>query len=405
MLLLVTRAEGDRIVPRYLTERDHRWLRALLEEHTRFEGHKRSELAARLLEPLLPPAPRIKLRVATSVLDTLASGPATSAIPAQEARWRLFTAAAEEPARSRKSVLEVVAAAANVTPAELDAALFADLRGERLVPALPPALTAPALATRANLLIAASLLRRAASVRITASGNVRALVRHARILGLICNVQATKGPALKLAVNGRAPREDAISAAVLDVSGPLALFHHTEVYGRALASLVPRVACCDDFELVAECALGKGRELSTFTLRSDDPIPASHEFTNHERRVEERFVRDFQRAAPEWTLVHEPDPVDADGSLLFADFELVHRHDPKRRFLLEIVGFWTAEYLRDKLARLRAAGTASPILCVDARRRCRDDELPAGAPVVWYKSKIDARAVLALIDAQTVRSP
>jgi len=45
--------------------------------------------------------------------------------------------------------------------------------------------------------------------------------------------------------------DDPLSGAVLDISGPLALFHHTEVYGRGLVSLVPRLAWCDEFELTA----------------------------------------------------------------------------------------------------------------------------------------------------------
>ena len=61
---LSTRTEGDRIVPSYLTERDYTWLRALLDEHVRFEGRKRSELSARLQEPLPVSAPKAKLRVA-----------------------------------------------------------------------------------------------------------------------------------------------------------------------------------------------------------------------------------------------------------------------------------------------------------------------------------------------------
>ncbi len=403
-LLLSTRAEGDRIVPRYLTERDHPWLRALLDEYCRFEGQRRSDLAARLQEPLPSAAPKAKLRVAARVLDAMAKDRATSALPPAEARWRVFRAAttSEEP---RDTIVRRVANETNLAPVELEAALFADLRGERRVPALPATLSPSSLALRANVAIASSLLRRAATVRITAFGNTRALVRHARLLGLICNVQAVDAGRERLAAGGIDSRrpgmlpavDDPLPGAVMDVSGPLALFHHTEVYGRALASLVPRVAWCNEFELTAKCALGQGKHLSTFVLRSGDPIAAGDELARYDSRVEERFARDFRRAAPAWDVIREPRPVDTGGALTFPDFELVHRGDPARRWLLEIVGFWTAEYLKEKLERLRAAGLTRLILCIDARRQCQDDTLPDDARVIRYKSKIDPCAVVAIV--------
>ena len=319
LLHLSTRTEGDRIVPRYLTERDHTWLRALLDEYARFEGHKRSELAARLQEPLPSPAPKAKLRVAARVLEAMTRDRATSAIPAPEARWRVFRAAADD-GRDRDAILHRVADEVSVTPVDLEAALFADLRGERRVPALPATLSPSSLALRANLAIVSSLLRRAATVRITAFGNTRAVVRHARLVGLICNVQRTARAAPRRAANdaptarlGMVPSsDDTMRGAVIDVSGPLALFHHTEVYGRALASLVPRLGWCNEFELVAQCALGQGKHFSTFELRSGDPIAAGDELCRYDSRVEEKFARDFRRAV-QGEVKDGPDAIASDN--------------------------------------------------------------------------------------------
>jgi predicted nuclease of restriction endonuclease-like RecB superfamily len=402
LLELSTRTEGDRIVPNYLTERDHTWLRALLDEHVRFEGRKRSELSARLQEPLPVPAPKAKLRVAARVLDSLSRDRTVSALPPPEARWRLFRAAAGTDA-PRESVLSRVAKEADVSQAELEAALFADLRGERCVPPLPQGLSPSALALKSNLALVSSLLRRAASVRVVAHGNTRALVRHARLLGLICQVESLQSEngslrGLDASGAGRGKKAgDPASGAALDISGPLALFHHTGVYGRALASLVPRVAWCNRFEMTAKCALGGGSHLSTFVLRSGDPIAAGEELARHDSRVEERFDKDFRRAAPDWDVIREPRPIEVEGTLVFPDFELVHRHQPERRWLLEIVGFWTADYLAEKLRRLRAPGLRRLILCVDERRQCHDRELPEHAQVIRYRTRIDPKAVLGAI--------
>jgi predicted nuclease of restriction endonuclease-like RecB superfamily len=170
------------------------------------------------------------------------------------------------------------------------------------------------------------------------------------------------------------------------------------VYGRALASLVPRLAWCHEYELSAACALGRGGQLSTLVLRSGDPIGTGRELARHDSRLEARFERDFRRATSDWDVIREPRPVASAGALIFPDFELVHRRDKNRRWLLEIVGFWTQKYLNEKLARLRAAGIERLVLCIDQNRHCAEDDLPADARIIRYKTRIDPQAVLAVVN-------
>ncbi len=75
------------------------------------------------------------------------------------------------------------------------------------------------------------------------------------------------------------------------------------------------------------------------------------------------------RIAPDWDVIREPEAVPAAGKLIFPDFLLRHRLDPARAWLVEIVGFWTPDYLSRKLAGLRAARIPNLILCVDEERR------------------------------------
>jgi predicted nuclease of restriction endonuclease-like RecB superfamily len=97
--------------------------------------------------------------------------------------------------------------------------------------------------------------------------------------------------------------------------------------------------------------------------------------------------------------VREPQPIESAGSLIFPDFELVLRRDPSRRFLLEIVGFWTPKYLEDKLRKLREARLDTVILCIDETRSCSEAALPPNAKVVTYRRRIDAARVLSIIEA------
>jgi predicted nuclease of restriction endonuclease-like RecB superfamily len=98
-------------------------------------------------------------------------------------------------------------------------------------------------------------------------------------------------------------------------------------------------------------------------------------------------------------VVREPEPVDAAGTLIFPDFALQHRANPARRWLLEIVGFWTAEYVQRQLARYRSARLPKLIICIDEERNCARTDLPASARVVRFRRRVDPAAVLAIIGA------
>jgi predicted nuclease of restriction endonuclease-like RecB superfamily len=97
-------------------------------------------------------------------------------------------------------------------------------------------------------------------------------------------------------------------------------------------------------------------------------------------------------------VIREPRPVASGEALIFPDFELIQRRDNSRRWLLEIVGFWTQKYLKEKLERLRAAGIERLVLCIDQNRQCAEDELPPDARIIRYKTRIDPQAVLAIVN-------
>ena len=92
--------------------------------------------------------------------------------------------------------------------------------------------------------------------------------------------------------------------------------------------------------------------------------------------------------------MREPEPVPVGSTLIFPDFALQHRTDAARRWLLEIVGFWTPDYVANKLALYRRARLPNLILCIDDHRNCAEADLPSAALVVRFRRRVDAAAVL-----------
>jgi predicted nuclease of restriction endonuclease-like RecB superfamily len=398
---LSTQVGRNQLVLHYLTEKDHPWLRALIDEYERGVGSKQSDLLTRLNEPLTPRAPKAKQRLAVDVLQRLTDARAEARVPPREARWAAFTAAAGGPA-SREEILGLAATQLGSDAMSVEAALFADLRSERTACPLPVGLSTERIAHEANLRLVNSWMHRARSVHITAWGNTRALVRQARLHGLICNIRRTAptqtaalAPAATVGLDTLPPSLP--EGIALEISGPLALFRHTLIYGRALGALIPRALWCHTFELRAECETGSANAVATLTVRSGDPLRVGRELAAYDSQLEQRFAKNFRKAAPDWNIVREPRPVESLGSLIFPDFELVHRRDPSRRWLLEIVGFWTPDYLQEKLRKLRAAQIENLLLCIDQERGCNDAELPKDARILRYKRRIDVHAVLAIV--------
>jgi predicted nuclease of restriction endonuclease-like RecB superfamily len=228
---------------------------------------------------------------------------------------------------------------------------------------------------RTNLAVVQGALMRASTIDLAVEGGVRPIVRLAKLRGLLCVVvQPAEGP----------PR--------LQISGPFSLFRHTLLYGRALAELVPHLAWCARFELRAACAM-RGRVVD-IALESGAPLFPAAAPAPFDSKLEERFARDLARLAPDWDLLREPEAVRAGGTLVFPDFLLRHRLDPRRRVLVELAGFWTPQYLSTKLARLAEAELPPFILCVDEERACALGKLPASLSIVPFRRRVDAAAVL-----------
>lgn len=311
--LLSYSVAGTVVIPHYLGEHDHPWLRVLLEEHERFIGRPQRELEVQLREPLPCESPPRKLRLAIQVLGRLRPRNRKSAVPPRGAREHVFGEAARTSAPPH-AVWSAVAASLSVSLENLQESLFADLPGERIVAAPAQPLSAVELALRCNLAIVQEMLFRAAIVRVEVEGNVF-----------------------------------------------------------------------------------QGRRL-TLQLGVGDPIFPSSAPRRYDSLLEECFAREFRRLAPAWDVIREPEPVVAADTLIFPDFALQHRSDPTRRWLLEIAGFWTPDYVTRKLALYRSARLPSLILCIDGERNCAEADLPSGARVIRYRRRVDPAAVLRAIE-------
>ena len=222
---------------------------------------------------------------------------------------------------------------------------------------------------------------RAETLRVCVEQSVRAVLRHARLQRLLCSVEA------------------APEGAVLHLSGPLSLFRFTTKYGRAMAAWLPVLTRTPGWALRAECVLNDRR----VRWRADwrDPIGTHHvPLRRFDSGVEERLFRDLGRIAPEWEILREADPVQVGASIVCPDFTL---RRGAVRVPVEVVGYWTPEYLRRKLATLRALPTPW-VVCVDAGLGVSAEQLPPG-DILVFRRRVDAAELMRVVSWRIVGPP
>ncbi len=385
-LLKYSKLHGE-VVPHYIDERDHPWLRLLLQEYERFVGRPRNELLKHLKKPMPFLSPHGKRALAIHLLSRLFRSKMEEEIHPVVLREALFNAAASATeTESRESIISTVAASFMIEPSKLEASLFADLPSERLVTAPEMELSPSEIALRANCLLVQGFLCRATAVQTHLEGNSRLIVRHAKLRGLICQVR----------------REGTGDGAILTVSGPFVLFRRSLLYGRALGELVPLLAWCNRFRLRAKCLVRE--EPLDLIVGSGDPIFPAKPPREFDSRIEANFAKSFQKRTIDWDLIREPEPIDVMGSLIFPDFMLKNKNDPDRIWWLEIIGFWTPDYLKRKLERLKLAAISNLILCICNKLNCSDGDLPSGSRLVRFRGKIDPMDVIKIIEAPRTSS-
>jgi hypothetical protein len=100
-----------------------------------------------------------------------------------------------------------------------------------------------------------------------------------------------------------------------------------------------------------------------------------------------------------WSLAASGEVVDLGGSAFIPDFVL-RRKDGGARLLLEVLGFWTPEHLRERLLEFDHAGIRNFILAAwDDLRGSRDPLTNIPPHTIIFKKSLDPAAVALMADA------
>jgi hypothetical protein len=270
---------------------------------------------------------------------------------APERRVRVF-----ELAGGRHPVLDCADAGAVVAqifgeapdqPDGLVALLYADYPEFHRLRSFPGDYTPEDLRADYDLGQAQALLYSAVRISVETAGDFRHVVQYARLARLLHRI------------------EPAGSGYRFVFDGPNSILRHTHAYGVDFARFLAALVQARDWRLTAEIVLRKGWRPLTFTLSSADSlrsrVPAPKLFDS---AIEAALAEKFGRKRDGWRLRREAMILETGGELLIPDF--VFTHADGTEVALEIVGYWTPEYLASKLRKL--GRVRAPNLLVAVRR-------------------------------------
>jgi predicted nuclease of restriction endonuclease-like RecB superfamily len=343
----------------------------------RRRGHVRN--AARVaLDGLRPD----RVEPVVKLLDDVATYEWPSRRGWAERRVRVFEAAAD-----RHPLLEEAAAGAVLaqtiglvaaTPEERVADLYADYPEFHVLRDFPPDYDAESLRADYDLGQAQALLYAATRVTVDARQDFKHVLRYARLARLLHRLTRV-GDGYRF-----------------ELDGPNSVLRKTRAYGIDFARFLAALVRARDWRLVADIELRKGWRPLRFTLSADDGLGAGRAPAPvFDSSLEEAFARRFGAERGGWRLVREGVVLETGTALLVPDF--VFRHEDGTEVLLEIVGYWTPEYLDEKFKKLGGLQAPNLIVAVPRALALRAGALPAA--VVTFARRLRVSDVLPRLEA------
>jgi uncharacterized protein len=170
------------------------------------------------------------------------------------------------------------------------------------------------------------------------------------------------------------------------IDGPLSIFKLTDRYGTAIAKLLPSIIVSKEWSIKAlivrkTATLGKkiyefmtsGAESPDLPSESDifafnsniknrilEKTSSSFSYldASFDSSVEQKFANKFEQLSNGWKLIREPDPlIMSNGKGFIPDFAF---EKYGIRVYLEIVGFWTNDYLVRKIQKITDIMSSAP---------------------------------------------
>ena len=279
------------------------------------------------------------------------------------------------------------AAAPPLTPTDLDARLYADLRSAQILQSVDD-LHHEELVAHYELSQAQAVLLRATRVSVILHradpAALRALFRQLKFLRLLHVVLPLKDGEHRV-----------------DLDGPLALFGPSTKYGLSLALLVPALERTGSYTLRADVLWGASRDRCTFLHQGGGALsgPVDTTLPDEVLALQERL----KALDAGWTVRANTRVLDLPGVGLCVP-DLVCKRDGATVYV-EVLGYWSRPAVWRRVELVEQGLRERILFCVSSRLRVSEEALPDTLPgsLYVYKGALSAKQVLGRVEALAAR--
>jgi len=277
---------------------------------------------------------------------------------------------------TKTDVLSEVAVELGERTERLDEILYGDLFENRIMTGLEREMSPQELLRRYNLALAQGILYRAVRMRLWLRHDFKTIFKYIKLAQLMYEIQPLPSGGYQV-----------------DLDGPASILRHTQKYGIHMARFLPGLLLTSGWQMSA--LIDSERGPRTFQL---DDTCGLHTYYEKEHpfdsSVEEKFFRAFEKVETDWRIEREAEVIDLKGTVLIPDFTFTHPDGRSRS--MEIVGFWTPEYLEKKLSKLQKAGGHNLLIAINEQLRCSKE--PFLGRAIFFKTSVRVPQVLEALD-------
>jgi predicted nuclease of restriction endonuclease-like RecB superfamily len=277
---------------------------------------------------------------------------------------------------TRRDILEKICEELKIQPDEIDTLLYGDLPENQILISFDSEYTPESLLKRYNLAMAQGILYHANRIKTLITSDYRTVFQYIKLSRLIHWIKPVESSGMEI---------------ILD--GPASLFCNTQRYGIRMSNFLPGLLLAEDWKMTAEINTHEGYKL--FHLNSECGLSSHYKRQQpFDSQIEENFYNKFSRKKRDWNIEREGEIIDLGDTIFIPDFTF--RHKDGRTAYLEIVGFWTPEYLEKKITKLKQAQLTNLILAVNSQLNCSRNDFHG--ELMFFRTGIRLNEILEKIE-------
>ena len=261
---------------------------------------------------------------------------------------------------------------------QIERELFSDVMQFHRLKSFEGYESAQTLLARYNVAQTQAVLYDAVSMVVWAREDFKSILRYAKLARLMHTIE-------------RKPD----GTYLIKFDGPISVLKQSRRYGVAFAKFLPALLSCSGWKMKAVIQHRRSNWQNQLCLTPDDGLTSNVKPAElFDSCLEENFASKWGDEPREgWRLVREGEVLFKNQKVFIPDFLLIH--DSGQRVMMEVVGFWTPDYLESKQKTISTFSNHQILLAVSDSLEWPDMVGTNASEMVFnYKTVIKVSEVL-----------